>query len=595
MFYLPPVDYNLADLFEHAVDVFGEREYLVANGQRRTYAEMDARANQLSHHLASQGVGPGDHVGIYAYNRVEWVETLWAVFKLRATWININYRYVEEELRYLFSSSDVVAMVVDRQFADRVAACSDSLPLLRHVLVVEDGSTVGAAAGDTGSGDTAGIEHLDYEAAIAGQSSERDFGPRSGDDRYILFTGGTTGLPKGVVWRHEDVLYALGGGIDPLTNIRIEDPEALARKGLANGFQITFLPIAPLMHGATQWGVMGQSFQGNRVVLVDRFDPEVVWGLVADLGVNALMFTGDAMARPLVEDYERKLSAGVPYDTSSLISLSSTAAVFSPDVKEAFFRHFPNLIMTDAIGSSESGANGIVVLKPGHTAMRGGPTVTAVRDSVVLGADLRPMEPGTGEIGRLARSGNVPIGYYKDPEKTAEVFIDVAGTRYVMTGDLALLEADATISLLGRGSVSINTGGEKVFPEEVEAAVKSHPDVYDATIVGVPDELWGQRVAAVVEARPGTAPDLESIQAYCRTRVAGYKLPRELHVVDRIVRSPAGKPDYRWALTVALGKADLPEGAALSAADLTGPAAMPAASAATTSTSSPQPIPEESR
>ncbi|MGD0084809.1 MAG: acyl-CoA synthetase [Acidimicrobiales bacterium] len=591
MFYLPPVDYNLADLFEHAVDVFGDREYIVANGQRRTYSEMDARANQLAHHLAAQGVGAGDHVGIYAYNRVEWVETLWAVFKLRATWININYRYVEEELRYLFASSDVVAMVVDRQFADRVVACRESLPLLRHVLVVDDGRLPGAGGVEVaGAAEVEHLEQLDYEVALTGQSHERDFGPRSGDDRYILFTGGTTGLPKGVVWRHEDVLYALGGGIDPLTNIRISDPQALARKGLANGFQITFLPIAPLMHGATQWGVMGQSFQGNRVVLVDRFDAEAVWGLVGELGVNALMFTGDAMARPLIEEYEQRLSDGEPYDTSSLISLSSTAAVFSPDVKEAFFRHFPNVIMTDAIGSSESGANGIVVLKPGQTAMRGGPTVTAVRDSVVLGADLRPMEPGTGEIGRLARSGNVPLGYYKDPAKSAEVFIDVEATRYVMTGDLALLEADGTISLLGRGSVSINTGGEKVFPEEVEAAVKSHPDVYDATIVGVPDERWGQRVAAVVEPRPGAAPDLESIQAYCRTRVAGYKVPRELHLVDRLVRSPAGKPDYRWALTVALGDADVPEAAAPSAADLT-----PPAGASETSSSSPAPTPEESR
>jgi 3-oxocholest-4-en-26-oate---CoA ligase len=553
MFYLPPVEFNLADLFEHAVDVFGEREYLVAKGERRTYAEMDRRANQLAHHLAAEGVGPGDHVGIYAYNSVEWVETLWAVFKLRAVWININYRYVTDELRYLFSSSDVVAMMVDRRFASRVVACGDSLPRLRHLLVVDDGSGVKDGSG----GEVRGFGQVnvtDYETALEPQSPDRDFAPRSPDDRYILFTGGTTGLPKGVVWRHEDVLFALGGGIDPLTNARIEDPHDLARKALEDNFAITFLPIAPLMHGATQWGVMGQSFKGNRVVLVDRFDPAGIWGLVGELGVNLVMLTGDAMARPLVEEYEVRARTGEPYDTSSLIGLSSTAAVFSPEVKEAFFRHFPNLVMTDAIGSSESGANGIVVLKPGQTAMRGGPTVTAVRDSVVLDADMRPMKPGTGEIGRLARSGNIPLGYYKDPVKTAEVFIESEGTRYVMTGDLALLEADDSISLLGRGSVSINTGGEKVFPEEVEAAVKSHPDVYDATIVGVPDPRWGQRVAAVVEPRPDCRPDLASIQAHCRKRIAGYKLPRELHVVESLVRSPAGKPDYRWALGVALGE-----------------------------------------
>jgi len=211
MFYLPPVEFNLADLFEYAVDVFSEREYLVANGARRTYAEMEARANQLAHHLASEGVGPGDHVGIYAYNRVEWVETLWAVFKLRAVWININYRYVEDELRYLFESSDVAVMVVERRFLPLVAACRDSLRLLRHVLVVED-----AGPGDPlGLRDPLGHGELSvcgFEAALEGCSAERDFGPRSADDRYILFTGGTTGLPKGVVWRHEDVLFALGGG-----------------------------------------------------------------------------------------------------------------------------------------------------------------------------------------------------------------------------------------------------------------------------------------------------------------------------------------------------------------------------------------------
>ncbi|HEV8065231.1 MAG TPA: acyl-CoA synthetase [Acidimicrobiales bacterium] len=562
MFYLSPVEYNLADLFEHAVDVFGDREYLVAGDKRRTYAEMDARANRLAHHLAARGVGPGDHVGIYGLNRAEWVETLWAVFKLRAVWININYRYVEEELRYLFGSSDVVAMVVDRQFAAAVASCTDSLPKLRHVLLVDDGTPGGL---DLDFGDVA---VQDFEAALAAHSPDRDFAPRSADDRYILFTGGTTGLPKGVVWRHEDVLFALGGGIDVLSNVRIQSPTGLADKGVANNFQITFFPIAPLMHGATQWGVMGQSFQGNRVVLIDKFDPAEVWRLVGEHGVNSLMMTGDAMARPLVEEYERQAQTEEPYDTSQLFNLSSTAAVFSPDVKEAFFAHFPNVMMTDAIGSSESGANGILVVKAGETAMRGGPTVQAVTDSVVLDSELRPMIPGTGEIGRLARSGNIPIGYYNDPVKTAEVFIEFEGTRYVMTGDLALLEADGKISLLGRGSVSINTGGEKVFPEEVEAAVKAHPDVYDATIVGVPDERWGQRVAAVIEPRVEATPTLESIQAHCRNRIAGYKVPRELHVVDKLVRSPAGKPDYRWALDVALGGRSVHEAAAMAASDL---------------------------
>ncbi|MHB8669270.1 MAG: acyl-CoA synthetase [Acidimicrobiales bacterium] len=533
------MEYNLADLFEQAVDHFGEREYLVADGARRTYAEMEARANRLAHHLAAQGVGPGDHVGIYAQNRVEWVETLWAVFKLRAVWVNINYRYVEDELRYLFENADLVALVYQQQYAPRVAQVCEGLPLLRHSLVISDGS--GADASIVGS--------LDYESALAAQDPDRDFGPRSGDDRYILYTGGSTGMPKGVLWRHEDVFFALGGGIDPTTNSRVESPRAVVEKGLG-GAPLTFLPIAPLMHGASQWAVMGQSFVGNKIVLVGTFDPHQVWRLVAEERVNAIMITGDAMGRPLVEALAKAKAGGS--DLSSLVVLSSTAAVFSPTVKDQFFEHLPDLIMSDAIGSSESGANGYTLVQAGRTAMQGGPTVTAVLDTVVLDDRLKPVEPGSGIIGRIARSGNIPLGYYKDPEKTAQTFVTVDGVRYAMPGDFAKLEEDGTITLLGRGSVMINSGGEKIFPEEVEAAVKSHPDIYDAIVVGVPDPRWGERVVAVVQPRPGTAPNLEDVQAHCRARIAGYKVPRELHAVPAIQRSPSGKPDYPWAKGVAL-------------------------------------------
>ena len=531
------MEFNLADLFEHAVDNFGERDYIVADGRRRTYAELEARANRLAHHLAAQGVGPGDHVGIYAYNSVEWVETLWAVFKIRAVWININYRYVEDELRYIFENAGLVALVFAREFAPRVAAVRRHLPALRHAVMIDDGS-------DTPVGD---LETVDYEAALAGQSPERDFGPRSADDRYVLFTGGTTGMPKGVVWRHEDVFFALGGGIEPYTKVRVERPEDIAERGRAGG--IVSLPIAPLMHGASQWAVMGGSFVGNKIVLVPKFDPVKVWELVEAERVNLIMITGDAMARPLVEALD---APGARVDASSLFAVSSSAAVFSPSVKDDFFRHFPNLALTDAIGASESGMNGMVVVTKDTTAMKGGPTVIPQPDSVVLDDNLQPLPPGTGVAGRLARKGNIPLGYLNDPVKTAETFVvGPDGTRYSIPGDAALLEADGTITLLGRGSVSINSGGEKIFPEEVEAAVKSHPEVYDATVVGVPDERWGQRVAAVVQFRPGRAPTLESIQDHCRTKIAGYKIPRQLHVVDQVRRAPSGKPDYRWAVSVA--------------------------------------------
>ena len=523
---------NLADLFERAVDAYPEREYLVADGERRTYAEMEARANQLAHHLAAQGIGPGDHVGIYSYNSVEWVETAWAVFKLRAVWININYRYVKEELRYLLTNADLKALVYQREFSPLVADLLPDLPDLRHVIVIEDGTDAEPAPGSVA-----------YETALAGQSPERDFGPRSGDDLYILYTGGTTGMPKGVVWRHEDVFYALGGGQDPVTNTRIEDPALIVEKGANGG--LVHLPVAPLMHGATQWCVMGQSFVGSKIVLMSKFDPHAVWRLVEEERVNSVMITGDAMGKPLIESLD---DAGTCHDLSSLLAVVSSAALFSAPVKDQFFTHLPNLVITDAIGSSEGGNNGMTVVTPGNTAMKSGPTVHLLGQTVVFDEDLNPVEPGSGVIGKIARSGDIPQGYYNDPKKTAEVFITVRGTRYVMPGDFATVEADGSITLLGRGSIVINSGGEKIFPEEVESAVRSHPDVMDAIVCGAPDERWGQTVAAIIQPRVGhAAPTLESIQDHCRDTIAGYKVPRRLHVVDAVERSPSGKPDYTWA------------------------------------------------
>ena len=532
--------FNLADMFEAAVDAFGDREYLVAAGQRRTYAEMEARANSLAHYLADQGVKPGDHVGIYALNSVEWVETAWAVFKLRAVWININYRYVKEELRYLFTNADLVALVHQAEFSPQVTDLLPELPDLQLVIGIDDGTGVPLGEGT-----------VPFEEAIAAGSPERDFAPRSGDDYYILYTGGTTGMPKGVVWRHEDVFYALGGGVDPTTNTRVQSPEEMVEKG--RGGQLTLLPIAPLMHGATQWSILGQSFVGNRTILIPKFDAHEVWRLVETEKANSIMITGDAMGKPLIEALDEP---GADYDLSSLLAVTSSAALFSAPVKDEFFRHFPNLVIVDAIGSSESGNNGMATMTKGGTAMKSGPTVTVLGDTVVFDEDLVPVVPGSGTIGKIARTGDIPVGYYNDPVKTAEVFMEVDGKRFVMPGDFATIEADGSITLLGRGSVSINSGGEKIFPEEVESAVRSHPDVFDAIVVGAPDERWGQRVAAIIQPRADRHPTLEEIQAHCRDAIAGYKVPRQLHVVEVIERSPSGKPDYRWAAEIA---AEVPE------------------------------------
>ncbi|MBV8462651.1 MAG: acyl-CoA synthetase, partial [Acidimicrobiales bacterium] len=498
---------------------------------------MEERANRLAHHLAAHGIGAGDHIGIYAYNSVEWVETAWAVFKLRAVWINVNYRYVKDELRYLLTNADLKALVHQREFSPLVTALLPELPELQHIVVVEDGSDVDPTPDAVG-----------YEEALAGESAERDFGPRSADDLYILYTGGTTGMPKGVVWRHEDVFYALGGGTDPVTNERVTDPKAMVAKGAGGG--MTHLPVAPLMHGATQWCVMGQSFVGSKIVLMAKFDPHQVWQLVAQERVNSVMITGDAMGKPLIESLAEP-GARERYDLSSLLAVVSSAALFSAPVKDQFFVHLPNLVITDAIGSSEGGNNGMTMVTAGNTAMKSGPTVRLLGRTVVFDENLELVEPGSGVIGKIARSGDIPQGYYNDPKKTTEVFIQVGGTRYVMPGDYATVEADGSITLLGRGSIVINSGGEKISPEEVESAVRSHPDVMDAIVCGAPDERWGQTVAAIVQPRRGhAAPSLESIQEHCRATIAGYKLPRRLHVVDAVERSPSGKPDYTWAAAI---------------------------------------------
>jgi acyl-CoA synthetase (AMP-forming)/AMP-acid ligase II len=541
--------YNIADLFEHTVDSVADREVLVVGDERRTYAQLEARANQLAHHLIAQGIVPGDHIGVYGSNSVEWIEAALAAYKVRAVPVNVNYRYVEEELRYLFDNADLKAVVYDRELAPRIAAVRESLPVLKHLIHVDDGAVVDV------DDVLAGLGSVPFEDAMATGSPERDFGPRSPDDHYVLYTGGSTGMPKGVVWRHEDVFFALGGGIDAYSNERVADEWALAEKAKAVATPLRSLNLPPLMHGAAQWGFLRMAFEGNVVVMLRKFDPHDVWRMVEREGINNLSITGDAMARPMIEALD-DLGGPEALDLSSLFVLASTAAIFSPTVKDRYLDLFPNLLIVDAIGSSETGANGMRMVGKGDTQNKGGgPTVKAARDAVVLDEHLNEIEPGSGQQGRLARRGNVPIAYYKDPQKSAETFVTgPTGSRYALAGDMALLEADGTITLLGRGSQCINSGGEKIFPEEVEAALKAHPGVFDAIVVGVPDERWGQRVAAVVQPRDGVAPTLDDLDAHCRDYVAGYKVPRELHLVTEVQRSPSGKPDYPWAGKVARGE-----------------------------------------
>jgi acyl-CoA synthetase (AMP-forming)/AMP-acid ligase II len=550
--------YNIADLFEHAVDAVPDRVGFVIDDEPMTYTELEAAANRAAHHFADVGVGAGDHVGIYGANSRQWVVAMLAAFKVRAVPVNVNYRYVEDELLYLLDNADLVVLVFDRSLAPRVAAVADRAPKLRHLLHVAeppgaaaDEAAVEAAIGRMGS--------VDFDEAIAASSAARDFGERSSDDHYVLYTGGTTGMPKGVVWRQEDVFMALGGGIDAYTNEPVAHEHQLADKAKATETPLVSLCLPPLMHGAAQWSLMRFLFEGARSVLVRKFDAQDTWRQIEKHKVNNMMMTGDAMARPLIEALEDMDAAGEELDLSSFFVAASSAAIWSPAVKDRFHARFPTIMVVDAIGSTETGSNGILVAEKGNTAMAGGPTVKPARDAVVVDEELNELPPGSETLGRLARRGNTPIGYYKDEEKTRATFVTAAnGRRYVLAGDMARHEADGSITLLGRGSGCINTGGEKVFPEEVEAALKAHPAVFDAIVVGVPDERWGQKVAAVVQPRPGQAPTLDDLDAHCRSRLAGYKIPRQLTLVEGVERSPSGKPDYPWAQRVAVGAASEP-------------------------------------
>ena len=540
------MEFNLADVFENVADAVPEREALICEDKRLTYAELDQRANRLAHALTEAGVKKGDHIGLYMYNGTEYMEGVLAAFKIRAVAININFRYVAEELYYLFDNADLVGIIHHREFGPRIAAIAERLPALTTFFAVEDGS----------GADCSAIGSLNYEEELADASPERDFPPRSADDVYILYTGGTTGMPKGVMWRHEDLFFAALMGGNPY-GAPPERPEQVGENAAA-GQVFTALPAAPLMHGAAQWATLIYLFSGGKVVLTTGtgFDAEKIWGLVEQEKVNTIAIVGDAMARPLADALAKP---GASYDTSSLIVIGSGGATYSEGVKAQLKEHLPNIMLMDSFGGSEGGNAGRgVEAKEGQA----GPRFSNDGTSAVLDENMKPLPPGTGEIGMLARKGRIPIGYYKDETKTAEVFVEADGTRWVIAGDMATIEADGTITLLGRGSNCINTGGEKVFPEEVEAALRSHEAVFDAIVVGVPDERFGERVAAVVAPREGTAPTLEQLADHCRTHVAGYKLPRELHIVDTIQRQPSGKPDYKWAKAIALGEpAGAPGGA----------------------------------
>ncbi|MEW1825650.1 acyl-CoA synthetase [Streptomyces sp. NPDC088196] len=535
------MEYNIADLFESVVDVVPDREALVyidhpgTGAERRlTYAELDAAANRIAHHLIDSGIRPGEHLGLHLYNGVEYLQTVLGCLKARVVPVNVNYRYVEEELVYLYRDADLVALVFDTEFTERVAAALPRAEQLRHLVRVgaapEDGPDVSAVA---------------FAEAEAAGSPGRGFPARSADDQFIIYTGGTTGMPKGVMWRQEDLFFSgLGGGAP--TGEPVKKPEELAERVAAGGAGITFFPTPPLMHGtSTLTAFIGFNF-GQRIVIHRKFVPEEVLRTVEKEKVTSMSLVGDAMLRPLIDALNGPMKGT---DCSSMFSVSSSGAIMSETVRRQFQELLPNTMLLNNYGSSESGFNGTATADSG--AGKSFRIRVNSRTQVVDPATYEPV--AVGEIGRVAQCGHVPLGYYNDPRKTAETFFEKGGRRWVLLGDMATVDEEGIVTVLGRGSQCINTGGEKVYPEEVEQALKSHPDVYDALVAGVPDAKWGNHVAAVVQLRTGAErPSLDAIQTHCRTHLAGYKIPRQLVIADSIQRSPSGKADYRWAREVAV-------------------------------------------
>ena len=543
------MEFNAADIFEGVVDRVPDREAIVHGSTRLTYKELDARSNKAANALKKLGIKKGSHIGIYAFNCVEWLEIMLGAYKLCAIPININYRYVEEELKYLIDNADMEAIFYHKQFSKKLENIKSHLPLLKDFICIED---------DSGEDDVID-KSFNFEDLIANEDESRLDVDRSGDDKYILYTGGTTGMPKGVVWRMEDVLMTLGGGIDAVTGEKYPTPEAFADKCLQD--QTIALALAPFMHGGAQWQSFNSFFSGWKLIINDQvsFDADYVWEVVAKEKVMNLTIMGDAMGRPLCDALPRAIEKGL--DLSSLFVLSSTASVFSASIKDTILEYLPNLFLIDAVGSSETGATGVNIhTKDGKLKdSGGGPKFTKPNFSEILNLDTKEVIPpsDTETIGYLARKGHVPVAYYKDEEKSKKTFIEVGGVRYSIPGDMAKYEEDGQMTLLGRGSVSINSGGEKIFPEEVEMALKAHPNIFDCLVVGVKDDRWGQKVVAVIQRRENDELSLDDIKEVASKYIASYKMPKEIVFSELIERAPSGKPNYQWAQEFANSKLEI--------------------------------------
>jgi fatty-acyl-CoA synthase len=529
------VELHFASLWEAISDSIPDEGAIVTGSVRRSWSEYEGRAARLAQALGEAGLGPDSKIGLYLWNANEYLESQFAGMKIRGVPININYRYLDDELLYLLENSDAEALIFHRSLGDRVARVKDRAKGVKLWVEVDDGgeSVPGAVA---------------YEDVIASHDPAPRIA-RSPTDMYMLYTGGTTGMPKGVMYEMGAVVQGfIALGFPPL-GLGIPKPDEipeLAARLWADGSGVVSIPACPLMHGTGMWlGAMIPHIAGARVTLLEEraFDAKALWRKVEEERATQLVIVGDAFAKPMIRALEEARDAGRSFDPSSVRFLISSGVMWTSEVKQALLE-WNDFILIDAIGSTE-GSMGNQITTRGNKAQTAKFTMGA--DTRVFTEDGREVKPGSGETGMVAAGGLVPIGYYKDPKKSEATFKEIDGIRYSFPGDWARVEADGTLTLLGRGSNCINTAGEKVYPEEVEEAVKTHPDVLDCLVVGVEDEKFGQRVTAVASLSEGADVDAETIREFTRSKLAGYKVPKQIFVVDRVERAPNGKADYEWA------------------------------------------------
>jgi acyl-CoA synthetase (AMP-forming)/AMP-acid ligase II len=529
--------WTFADVWEVVAEQLPDAPALVHGPVTRTWREFDERADAVASWLLDLGVEHQDKVAHYLHNCPEYLESMFGMFKASLCPVNTNYRYADDEVLYLWDNADAVAVVFHGAFAERIERLRPMLPKVKGWLWVDDGS------GPCPSWATP------YEsvAAAAPSGAGHVQGPwgRDGDDLYILYTGGTTGMPKGVMWRQDDVFSILNS-----TSLGVRYPDSpetgldMVRASITQpGYKV--IPACPLMHGTGAFTSFAALMSGGCVVTLESrsFDAEELLDAVERERVNAVAIVGDAFAKPIL----RALDANPGrWDISSLVAIVSSGVMWSEETKQGLLKHHAGMLLADQFSSSEAlgmGSSVSTAAGTSHTA-----AFRLGDNAIVLTEDGRRVEPGSGEIGLVAVRGRTPIGYYKDEEKTARTFKVVDGERYSIPGDYATVEADGTLRLLGRGSVCINTGGEKVFPEEVEEALKTHPSVRDAVAVGVPDDKWGEAIVAVVEpaeAAAGAGLDEADVIAHVKSRLAAFKAPKRVLTVDTIGRAPNGKVDYK--------------------------------------------------